>query len=273
MDQKTGAFLDSRLGSILTGVTINLAAGAVVLLLAKICLPEQISSWKIWLSLLISVVGVGTVIWLGVNQRMELKGVQEAQREIEELAAELRRSGADALRFRDQLESQVEGLGRRIDEVAGELGSLQKAREADLAAMRRALTDKVEGLGKRVDETNASMASSLNALEEAKLHEAAAARKLMLDQVGALGKRLDELKGAGSAPNPAVESLKSAVGKLQQELAALKKAVEGLRAAQAAPAPPIPPVLLAAAESAPAAPEPDGEQPRIIPPKAGEGQA
>jgi chromosome segregation ATPase len=239
MDQKNQDFLDSRLGSILTGVTINLVAGAVVLLLAKVCLPENVTSWRAWLSLLISVLAVGTVVWLGVNQWMELKAVKASQRAPDELAEDLRASAAETRKFRDQLEAQIEGLGQRIDEVAGEVAELGKAREADVATVRRQLTDKIEGLSKRVDEASAGMTSSLNALEEAKMHEAAGARKQMLDQVAAVNKRIDELKGGAAGPNPAVEALKQGLARLTQDLAELRGTVESLRAAQAAHEPRI----------------------------------
>jgi hypothetical protein len=269
MDEKNGDFMGSRLGGILTGVTINLAAGAVVLLLAKICLPEQIvgpGAWKIWLSLLISVLAVGTVIWLGINQWMALKSVRASQAAMDELADGMRRQSSDALKVRDQLESQIEGLGRRTDEVAGEAAGLQKTLEADLTAVRRQLTDKIDALGQRIDEASAGMTSSLNALEEAKMHEAVAARKLMLDQVAQVGKRIDELKGAGGGPNPALDALRQGLARLTQDLAELRKAVDGLRGATAA-APAPAPVIKAPAPQAKAAP---GEQPRIIPAKAPE---
>ncbi len=269
--KKISDFLDARLGSILTGVAINLAAGAVVLLLAKVCLPEQISSWKIWLSLLISVLAVGTVITMGVAQRMELKAVRASQQAMDDLAEDLRKTASNALKFRDQLEGQIEGLGRRIDEVAGDVATLEKAREADVAAVRRQLTDKIDGLGARIDEASAGMTSSLNALEEAKLHEAAAARKQMLDQVAGVAKRIDELKAAGaSAKDPALEALKQALGKLNQDMAELRKNVERLRQAPAAaPAPaPAPPAIQQGSTTASSAADADDQsqgQPRIIP--------
>ena len=270
--KKISDFLDARLGSILTGVAVNLAAGAVVLLLAKVCLPEQMSgpgAWKIWLSLLISVLAVGTVITLGVAQRMELKAVRASQQAMDDLAEDLRKTASNALKFRDQLEGQIEGLGRRIDEVAGDVSVLEKAREADVAAIRRQLTDKIDGLGARIDEASAGMTSSLNALEEAKLHEAAAARKQMLDQVAGVAKRIDELKAAGagaSAKDPALEALKQAVGKLNQDMAELRKNVERLRQAPAsAPVSPAVQQARPTASSAADAGDQAQEQPRIIP--------
>jgi hypothetical protein len=148
-------FPDVRLTAILTGVGINLIAGLMVLLLAKYLLPESITSWRVWLALLISVLAVGTVVWLGVTLRMELKALQAEQQAVADLVAGMHQG------------------------------------ESETSAVREQLMEQIGALAKRIDEASAGMTSSLNALEEAKQYEAAAARKQMLDQVGALAKRID----------------------------------------------------------------------------------
>jgi len=187
-----------RVLSIALGVAINLAAGLVVLLLAKVCLPETISSWRVWLSLLISVLAVGTVIWLGVNLRMELATMKAGQEAVADLAAGLEERGSEAAAVREQLGPQIEALGKRVDEVA------------------------------------ASTTSSLQALEEAKMHEAVAARRQLLEQVGTLGKRLD---AAATNAQAALEALKQELAGVKGELAALRPGRDKAPAAGPGPGP------------------------------------
>jgi len=182
MDQKA-LLHNPRVLSIALGVVINLVAGLVVLLLAKVCLPETITSWRVWLSLLISVLAVGTVIWLGVNLRMELATMKAGQEAVADLAAGLEDRGSEAAAVREQLAPQIEALGKRLDEAV------------------------------------AGMTSSLQALEEAKMHEAVAARRQLLEQVGTLGKRLD---AAATNAQAGLEALKQELAGVKGELAALR---------------------------------------------------
>ena len=131
-------FPDVRLTAILTGVGINLIAGLMVLLLAKYLLPESITSWRVWLALLISVLAVGTVVWLGVTLRMELKALQAEQQAVADLVAGMHQGESETSAVREQLMEQLGALAKRIDAGSTQVQSLVAGLQRELAALRAA---------------------------------------------------------------------------------------------------------------------------------------